>query len=65
MKCRAIFSEDGYEYEGEIISTMKQDGINYALIRYLGYGNEEYVDFDHILQSSGSVLFLIFWKIKL
>ena len=61
MKCRAIFSEDGYEYEGEIISTMIKDGINYARIQYLGYGNEEYVDFDHILPSSGKIVFLFYF----
>ena len=41
MYCRAFYSEDGLEYEGQIKTIESSDGNQYATVQFLGYGNEE------------------------
>ena len=41
MYCRAFYSEDGLEYEGQIKAIEGSDGDQYATVQFLGYGNEE------------------------
>ena len=51
---RAVYPEDGIEYEGVIVSTgATEGGDKYATIKFLGYGNEESVWFQDILASRG------------
>ena len=47
MFCRAVFTEDGLEYEALIKSVETSDGNTYAYIQYLGYGNAEVWYFVH------------------
>eukprot|EP00095_Tigriopus_kingsejongensis_P002641 maker-scaffold441_size170131-snap-gene-0.30 protein:Tk02641 transcript:maker-scaffold441_size170131-snap-gene-0.30-mRNA-1 annotation:"GK19126" len=53
--CRAIYTEDNIEYEGELLTleTDPQDR-QYGIVRYLGYGNEESQWTDALLPSSGA-----------
>ncbi|XP_054160683.1 survival motor neuron protein-like [Oppia nitens] len=37
--CRAIYSEDGFEYEAQIVSIDTSDDT--CIVKYIGYGNEE------------------------
>merc|ERR1712018_221816 len=53
MPCRAVFSEDGLEYEGEIIAIDSQDGAQYAIVRFCGYGNEEAIWLENLIPSAG------------
>ena len=53
MFCRAIFSEDGEEYEGEIKEMGFSDEHQYAMVEFLGYGNQEPVWTDQLMQSAG------------
>ena len=51
---RAVYPEDGLEYEGVIVSIgATEGGDKYATIKFLGYGNEESVWFQDILASRG------------
>lgn len=49
--CRAVYSGDGMEYEAEIMKIYT--GPNSALIRFLGYGNQEEVCLDDLSPSLG------------
>ena len=41
MACRGIYSEDGREYEGEIIGIEStEEGHQYANVRFIGYGKK-------------------------
>ncbi|XP_077298314.1 survival motor neuron isoform X2 [Arctopsyche grandis] len=48
-ECRAVYSEDGLEYEATVIYI---DGDN-CIISYVGYNNEEEVKFDELKPSLG------------
>uniref|UniRef100_A0A1B6LT48 Tudor domain-containing protein n=1 Tax=Graphocephala atropunctata TaxID=36148 RepID=A0A1B6LT48_9HEMI len=48
--CRSIYSEDGEEYEAEIIKMI--DG-NWCIVRYIGYNNEEEVLLRELTPSFG------------
>ena len=54
MFCRAIFSEDGLEYEGELKEINVSDGHQYAIVEFLGYGNRETVWTDQLMESAGA-----------
>ena len=54
MFCRAIFSEDGLEYEGEIKEMEFSDEHQYAIVEFLGYGNQEPVWTDQLMESAGA-----------
>jgi len=54
MFCRAIFSEDGLEYEGELKEINVSDGHQYAIVEFLGYGNQETVWTDQLMESAGA-----------
>ena len=54
MFCRAIFSEDGLEYEGEIKEMNFADEHKYAIVEFLGYGNQEPVWTDQLMDSAGA-----------
>lgn len=52
--CRAVFSEDGLEYEGTILEiNSTDDGKPFALIKYIGYGNEETKWLEELMESLG------------
>jgi len=51
--CRAVFSEDGNEYEGKVTSIGESEGHNYYVVEFLGYGNEESVWEDGMMSSQG------------
>ena len=54
MPCRALFVEDGAEYEGEILNIdSTEDGDKYVIVRFVGYGNEESIWLDDVLPSAG------------
>ena len=54
MPCRALFAEDGIEYEGEIVNIdSTEDGDKYVIVRFVGYGNEESIWLDDVLPSAG------------
>ena len=39
MACRGVYSEDGLEYEGDIIAIEStEEGHKYATVRFIGYG---------------------------
>ena len=49
MACRGVYSEDGLEYEGEIIAIEStEEGHQYATVRFIGYGktlpNHDYLN---------------------
>lgn len=54
---RSTFSEDGVDYEAEI-TRMNDNGT--CCIRYLGYGNEEKVKVEDLVESWGEGLY--HWK---
>jgi len=54
MFCRAIFSEDGLEYEGELKEMNFADEHKYAIVEFLGYGNQEPVWTDQLMDSAGA-----------
>merc|ERR1719383_792239 len=51
--CRAVYSEDGVEYEGKVTSSGESEGHQYFVVQFLGYGNEESVWLDGMLPSKG------------
>ena len=54
MPCRALYAEDGQEYEGKILSIdSTEDGDKYTLVQFIGYGNEESIWLDDLLPSAG------------
>jgi hypothetical protein len=53
MFCRAIFQEDGLEYEGTVQSIESCNDGQYSLIKFVGYGNEETIWLKDLLQSKG------------
>lgn len=48
--CRATFKEDGIDYEAVIVS---MDAHNRCLIKFLGYGNEQYTPLKELVASWG------------
>ena len=53
--CRSIYSVDQIEYEG-VIKDIKADpdsGSKYAIVEFIGYGNQETVWFEDLMASSG------------
>merc|ERR1712050_514357 len=53
MFCRGIFKEDGIEYEGIVKSIESTDDGQYAVVKFIGYGNEEPMWFQELLKSKG------------
>ena len=54
MFCRAIYSEDGAKYEGEITAIESDEsGQQYVIVRFIGYGNEDSSWLNDLLPSSG------------
>ena len=51
--CRAVYSEDGVEYEAIIKSIEENDGQKYAVVQFIGYGNEESIWLQNLLDSKG------------
>jgi len=51
--CRAVYSEDGMEYEGRIMAVGESEGYKYFTVRFLGYGNEENVWEESMMPSKG------------
>ena len=41
MFCRGVYKEDGLEYEGLIMSVESTDDGQYAVVEFVGYGNQE------------------------
>ena len=41
MFCRGVYKEDGLEYEGVIMSVESTDDGQYAVVEFVGYGNQE------------------------
>ena len=41
MFCRGIYKEDGLEYEGLIKTVESTDDGQYAVVEFVGYGNQE------------------------
>ena len=50
MFCRGIFKEDGLEYEGLIKSVESTDDGQYAVVEFVGYGNQETLWFQELLK---------------
>ena len=53
MNCRAKYSEDGVEYEAEITGMEATAGHPYAIVKYIGFENEESVWIENLLPSAG------------
>jgi len=54
MFCRSIWQEDGIEYEGLIKSIeIGQDDYPYAVVQFIGYGNEDAVWLQDLMDSNG------------
>lgn len=51
--CRAIFSEDGQEYEAVINSINDSEGTQYCEVEFLGYGNVESIWMNDLKPSAG------------
>jgi len=51
--CRTVYSEDSQEYEGKIIAVGEDGGYKYYTVQFLGYGNEESVWEDAMMESKG------------
>jgi survival motor neuron protein len=49
--CRTVYTEDGIEYESQIISINPQN--NSCVVKYIGYGNEEEKPFNELKPSLG------------
>jgi len=56
MFCRAIYKEDGLEYEGIVQSVAKSEAGMYAVIKFVGYGNEETVWLPDIMETKGEAI---------
>ncbi|XP_059094712.1 uncharacterized protein LOC131889588 [Tigriopus californicus] len=53
-RCRAIFAQDGREYEGELMSVeADQQGEPYGIVQYVGYNNEETQWLSELLETLG------------
>jgi hypothetical protein len=50
MFCRGIYKEDGLEYEGLITSVESTDDGQYALVEFVGYGNQETLWLQELLE---------------
>ena len=49
-----MFDEDKLEYEGDILTLdTTEDGKQYCNVRFVGYGNEQTVWVDQLLESHG------------
>jgi len=53
MFCRGVYKEDGLEYEGIVKSIESTDDGQYAVVQFIGYGNEEPIWFQELLKSKG------------
>ena len=53
MFCRGVFKEDGLEYEGVVKSIASTDDGQYAVVEFVGYGNQEAIWFQDLLKSHG------------
>ena len=53
MFCRGIFKEDGLEYEGLIKSIESTNDGQYAVVEFIGYGNQECLWLQDLLESNG------------
>merc|ERR1712212_776653 len=53
MFCRGIYSQDGLEYEGIVKSIETSDNGQYAVVEFIGYGNQEPFWFPDLLKSKG------------
>jgi hypothetical protein len=53
MFCRGIYSQDGLEYEGIVKSIESSDNGQYAVVEFIGYGNQEPFWFPDLLKSKG------------
>jgi len=53
MFCRGVYKEDGLEYEGIVKSIESTDDGQYAVVKFIGYGNEEPIWFQDLLKSKG------------
>ena len=53
MFCRGIYNEDGLEYEGLIKSIENSDDGQYAVVQFIGYGNEETIWLQELMKSAG------------
>ena len=54
MFCRSIWHEDGIEYEGLVKSIeIDQEDHHYAVVQFIGYGNEDAVWLQDLMDSNG------------
>ena len=53
MFCRGIYKQDGLEYEGIVKSIASTDDGEYAVVEFIGYGNEEPIWFQDLIESKG------------
>ena len=54
MFCRSIWQEDGLEYAGLVKSIgIDQDDHHYAVVQFIGYGNEDAVWLQDLMDSNG------------
>merc|ERR1711962_1331564 len=53
MFCRGIYKQDGLEYEGIVRSIASTDDGEYAVVEFIGYGNEEPIWFQDLIESKG------------
>ena len=55
MFCLSIYKEDGEAYEGLVksIEGSESDGGQYAVVQFIGYGNEDTVWLQDLRQSKG------------
>jgi len=53
MYCRGIFKEDGIEYEGLVKSIESTEDGQYAVVEFIGYGNQECIWLQDLLLSNG------------
>jgi mRNA-degrading endonuclease RelE of RelBE toxin-antitoxin system len=55
MFCRGVYKEDGLEYEGVIMSVESTDDGQYAVVEFVGYGNQETLWLQELLKSAGDM----------
>ena len=53
MFCRGIFKDDGLVYEGVIKSIESTEDGQYAVVEFIGYGNQECIWLQDLLNSNG------------
>ena len=51
--CRAKYLEDDQVYEAQIIALEESAGHRYATVKFLGYGNDEHVWLENLMESLG------------